>query len=64
MEINSTLVQTKSKCYMGVTVTAELRQSFKGQKQIKRSTGKSDKKIAEKRRLLGLLMCRKGWKLR
>ncbi|MFZ8873701.1 MAG: site-specific integrase, partial [Paracoccaceae bacterium] len=35
---------------MCVTIPAELRQSFKGQKQIKRSTGTSDKRIAENRR--------------
>jgi len=51
MEINPTLVQTKGKWYVCVTVPVELRQSFKGQKQIKRSTGTSDKKIAEKRLL-------------
>ena len=36
--------------YVCVTIPAELRQSFKGQKQIKRSTGTSDKRIAENRR--------------
>jgi len=34
---------------MRVTVPTELRKSFKGQEQIKRITGTSDKKIGEKR---------------
>jgi len=49
MDIKPTLVQAKGKWYVCVTVPVELRQSFKGQKQIKRSTGTSDKKLAEKR---------------
>ena len=49
MDVNPTLVQAKGKWYVCVTVPVELRQSFKGQKQIKRSTGTSDKKLAEKR---------------
>ena len=57
MEINSTLVLTKGKWYVCVTVPVELRQSFKGQKQIKRSTGTSDKKIAEKRLLEKAARC-------
>lgn len=50
MEIKTTLVQTKGKWYVCATIPNELRAQFNGQKQLKISTGTSDKSVAEKRR--------------
>ena len=51
MELRTTLVQTKGKWYVSATVPTHLRQLFNGQKQIKLSTGTSDRAIAEKRQV-------------
>lgn len=45
----TTLALNKSKYYVLLTIPTELRQHFKGQKQLKRSTGTSDLKDARRR---------------
>ena len=51
MELRTTLVQTKGKWYVSATVPTHLRRLFNGQKQIKVSTGTSDRAIAEQRQV-------------
>ena len=48
IDIKPTLVLTKGKWYVCVTVPADYRAAFKGQKQLKVSTGTSDRSLAEK----------------
>lgn len=53
VEIKPTLILAKGKWYVCVTVPKHLRECFKGQKQIKLSSGTADRSLAEKR-LVGL----------
>lgn len=48
MDIKPTLVRTKGKWYVCVTVPQEHRSALGGQKQLKASTGTSDRALAEK----------------
>ena len=48
IDIKPTLVLTKGKWYVCVTIPADYRAAFKGQKQLKVSTGTSDRSLAEK----------------
>lgn len=48
MDLKPTLVLTKGKWYVCVTIPPEYRASMKGQKQLKLSTGTSDKALAER----------------
>ena len=47
-DIKPTLVLTKGKWYVCVTIPTDYRAAFKGQKQLKISTGTSDRSLAEK----------------
>lgn len=49
MEIKPTLILTKGKWYVCVTVPIHLREYFNGQKQLKLSCGTADRSLAEKR---------------
>ncbi|MCT4373261.1 tyrosine-type recombinase/integrase [Yangia mangrovi] len=47
---SATLSQRRGRYYVSMTIPQEVRQAFGGQKQLRLSTGTSDKAIAEKRR--------------
>lgn len=49
MDLRTTLVETKGKWYVCLTIPLELRVNFKNRKQLKVSTGTSDKSLAKAR---------------